>query len=161
MINFGIWIWEQIVYPAFSFLSNVGIWLWKQIIEPSWLFLKNVGHWVWNLIKSPWEYLAGKIRGLWSLLKSAVQSLIPRFSSSRSSRSRNDFISRPGQADVNFSPQDTIIGVKDPSKLFGGGSSVNITINNPTIRNDNDLNILANKVSAVLQRQMTGRIQSQ
>lgn len=38
-----------------------------------------------------------------------------------------DFISRPGMPNQNFSPSDTIIGVKDPSKLGGGG--VNITIN--------------------------------
>ena len=32
----------------------------------------------------------------------------------------DDFVQRPGQAPTAFSPQDTIIGVKDPSKLGGG-----------------------------------------
>lgn len=31
-----------------------------------------------------------------------------------------DFVMRPGQGAVPFSPQDTLIGVKDPSKLGGG-----------------------------------------
>lgn len=33
----------------------------------------------------------------------------------------DDFISRPGQGVASFSPGDTIIGVKDPSALMGGG----------------------------------------
>jgi len=39
-----------------------------------------------------------------------------------------DFISRPGQPASNFSPQDTIIGVKDTSALGGGRGNINITI---------------------------------
>jgi len=39
-----------------------------------------------------------------------------------------DFLMRPGGGAVSFSPQDTIIGVKDASKL-GGGRSVQITNN--------------------------------
>ncbi|MCK5266807.1 MAG: phage tail tape measure protein [Spirochaetes bacterium] len=48
----------------------------------------------------------------------------------------NDFISRPGSAPVSFSPDDTIIGVKNPEKLGGG---VTININNPTVRDDRDI----------------------
>lgn len=33
---------------------------------------------------------------------------------------QQDFVMRPGQGAVSFSPQDTLIGVKDPSKLGGG-----------------------------------------
>jgi hypothetical protein len=33
---------------------------------------------------------------------------------------QDDFVQRPGQKATPFSPQDTIIGVKDPSKLGGG-----------------------------------------
>lgn len=40
--------------------------------------------------------------------------------------SAGDFMSRPGQDLLKFSPNDTIIGVKDPSKLGGGGSIINI-----------------------------------
>jgi len=40
-----------------------------------------------------------------------------------------DFISRPGQGTSHFSPDDTIIGIKDPSKLGGGGGNTyNITV---------------------------------
>ena len=68
----------------------------------------------------------------------------------------NDFIQRPGQSPTNFSPQDTIIGVKNPSDL--GGKSVTVNINNPSVRNDMDIKKIANDVSKVLQRQMSGRI---
>lgn len=67
----------------------------------------------------------------------------------------NDFIQRPGQPATNFSPQDTIIGVKNPSEL---GSKITVNINNPSVRNDMDIKKIANDVSRVLQRQMSGRI---
>ena len=38
----------------------------------------------------------------------------------------NDFISRPGSAPTTFSPDDTIIGVKNPAALGAGGIVVNI-----------------------------------
>ena len=38
-----------------------------------------------------------------------------------------DFVMRPGGGATSFSPDDTIIGVKDTSKLGGGGTT---TINN-------------------------------
>ena len=40
----------------------------------------------------------------------------------------NDFVSRPGMSPVSFSPQDTIIGVKNPGAL--GGSSIIVNIEN-------------------------------
>lgn len=39
----------------------------------------------------------------------------------------NDFVFRPGQGAAKFSPNDTLIGVKDPSIL--GGKGMNISIN--------------------------------
>jgi len=48
----------------------------------------------------------------------------------------NDFISRPGGGISNFSPDDTVIGVKNTNDLFGGnsgskssGNNVNISMN--------------------------------
>ena len=68
----------------------------------------------------------------------------------------NDFIQRPGQAPTSFSPQDTVIGMKDISKL--GSNQVTININNPSVRNDQDIKKIANQVSQALQRQIGGRI---
>lgn len=44
---------------------------------------------------------------------------------------KDDFISRPGQAIQDFSPDDTIIGVKNPGQLTGGSNigTVNINVN--------------------------------
>jgi hypothetical protein len=49
--------------------------------------------------------------------------------SSTTGPKKNDFIQRPGQAATSFSSRDTIIGVKDPSKL-GGGATIVITGDN-------------------------------
>jgi len=69
-----------------------------------------------------------------------------------------DFLMRPGRSAVSFSPDDTIIGVKDASSL--GGKSIIVNINNTSVRNDSDIKRMANEVSKVLQRQMTGRFSS-
>lgn len=46
------------------------------------------------------------------------------------SRTVSDFLMRPGQPAISFSPSDTIMGVKDTSKLGGGGATVyNIIVN--------------------------------
>lgn len=54
----------------------------------------------------------------------------------RGGKVHNDFLQRPGQAPTNFSPDDTIIGVKDPSSLGGNGTiilqNVHINANDPT-----------------------------
>lgn len=153
--NVGEWLWDKIIFPAWNFLKDVGMWIWDQILFPAWNFLKDVGKWVWDLIKSPWEWLAGKIRNIWDWIKDAMSSMIPKF---LRGDQKDDFISRPGQAPVSFNPADTIIGVKDISKL--GGGSITININNPSVRQTSDIKNLANEVSRVLQRKMTGRISS-
>ena len=47
----------------------------------------------------------------------------------------DDFIQRPGQAATQFSPQDTVIGVKDSGALGGPTiiiQNLDIRANNPT-----------------------------
>lgn len=77
---------------------------------------KDAGDWVKNFklpsIKMP------DIGGGLSKLGSGIQS---RFGSPF-----NDFISRPGSAPVAFSPDDTIIGVKNPAALGAGGIIINV-----------------------------------
>jgi len=62
-----------------------------------------------------------------------------------------DFLMRPGQRPLKFSPGDTIIGVKDVNSLSGGGGSTSITINNPVVRSDDDIRKLTNQISKALQ----------
>jgi len=46
---------------------------------------------------------------------------------------QNDFVSRPGMEPIPFSPDDTLIGVKNPARLGGGGNSqIAMAITNQT-----------------------------
>ncbi len=155
IIDAGNWV-SDTIKTSLNYLKDVGMWIWEQILLPAWNFLKDVGAWVWDLIKSPWEWLAGKIRSIWDWIKDAVSNMLPKFLGGGGRR--DDFISRPGQAPVSFNPSDTIIGVKDISRL--GGGSIIININNPLVRQTSDIKNIANEVSRVLQRQMTGRVSS-
>lgn len=66
LADVGQWIWEQILLPAWNVLADVGKWIWDQILKPAWEFLKDVGLWVWKQILKPaWEYLASVGQWVW------------------------------------------------------------------------------------------------
>lgn len=115
-------------------LTKFGTWLWGKItgfISSGMDILKGIGSWIWD-----------KVTGF--------------FDGGGNSTSVDDAIITP-QGVVHTNPQDYIIATKDPSSL-GGGKSITIQINNPSVRNDMDIKKIANQVSQVLQRQMSGRI---
>ncbi len=149
-----MFVWEQILKPAWEFLKDVGLWIWNQIIKPSWEFLKDVGVWIWDIISAPFRWLADKIKSIWDFFSGLGGGLVRGV---KGIFGFGDFIQRPGQAPTPFSSQDTIIGVKNPASL-GGGTVINI--NNPIVRQSSDIKLIANEVSKVLQRQMSGRISS-
>ena len=72
----------------------------------------------------------------------------------------DDFIVQPGKGIAKFSPDDTVIGVKDTS-IFGGGGGTQITnhfeINNPIIRNEDDIDALAEKISKMISGSASAR----
>jgi len=64
----------------------------------------------------------------------------------------DDFIIQPGKGISTFSPDDTVVGVKDPSMLGGGGgSSVSINIENNTFRDQADIDYLLNELERRMQ----------
>jgi len=66
-----------------------------------------------------------------------------------------DFISRPGQPTASFSPQDTIIGVKDTSNLGSTSVSIgNININGAGNMNEQQL---ANQIAKEISRELRVR----
>ena len=73
-------------------------------------------------------------------IPSGVKIAAKRFAAANAEpggRTHNDFIQRPGQAATSFSPDDTVIGVKDTDSLGGGSGSiilqnVHINANDPT-----------------------------
>lgn len=141
----GLWIWNQIIRPSWNFLKDVGKWIWNWIIYPSFNFLKDIGVWIWNIIKSPFEWLAEKIRS------------IIEFFGGGSSKSKNvkDAIITPSGV-VNTDPNDYIIATKNPQSLGKGGGSptFNVTINNPSVRNDEDIKKLVREIQRIQQVEM-------
>jgi len=65
-------------------------------------------------------------------IESNRQISLAEISLEKYSMKHNDFIQRPGLPATSFSSEDTVIGVKDPSKLGGSGTTVgtvNISVN--------------------------------
>jgi len=120
----------------------------------------NFGQWIWNIFKEGLRAVAGIGKLIYDTIKSAVTNTGSSIGRTISTGVKNvvswlnpfqDFIQRPGQNPVSFSPNDTIIGVKDTRSL--GGSSITINIHDPIVRDDTDLRRLTEMVSQNLQRQ--------
>ena len=75
------------------------------------------------------------------------QAKIDAATKSSSGTAHNDFIWRPGSGATAFSPDDTIIGVKDPSKLGGSGS-----VTNNYYINGNGDKFLTDTIKSVIQQ---------
>ncbi len=60
-------IYDDILKPAWDWFIGIGQKIWDDILKPAWDWFKDIGTKIWNIIKSPFDWLAGKIRTLWSL----------------------------------------------------------------------------------------------
>jgi len=145
-------VWEEIILPAWLFLKDVGLWIWEQILLPAWNFLKDVGVWIWDIISKPFRWLADKVAGIINWFGN-IGGKVGRF--------------------LGFADGGVVPGPKGQAQLAvvhggetiipsgrGTTGSLIININNPIVRQSSDIKMLANEVSRVLQRQMSGRISS-
>lgn len=136
-------VWDTLK-ASWQVLINAGSWIWENILKPGFSFLSNVGRMIWDIIKIPFVALANKISNL--------------FGGRGSGRTVQDAIIRPNGEIIQTSPSDTLIATKNPEGLLGSSNKININFNNPVVRNDNDLKKIADEVSKVLRRKLTGRI---
>lgn len=163
MKGIGMWLWENIIYPAWNFLVNVGQWIWEQILKPAWEFLSEVGSWIWDQILKPaFEWLSDVGSKIWDILKGPFKWVADKIKSVTSwfsfgggdSEDVNDAVITPQGQVIKTAPQDYIFATKNPKM----GGEVNININNPVVRKDQDIKEIANEVSKVMRRQLGGRI---
>ena len=163
-IKWFVDLWSSIWLSTFEIIKMFGIWIWD-IFVAGFDIIKNFGIWIWDIFVAGLEFIADLGSKLWEWFKTALSGIanlgtmiwnhIKGFfgggGGSKGESEENplqDFLMRPGQGPVSFSPQDTIIGVKDINTLKG---STTININNPVVRSDADIKKLANEVSRQLQ----------
>ena len=102
-----------------------------------------------------WNGIKRAARGLWGGIKATGGTFIGGIVGGIAGLF-GDFISRPGQPVANFNPNDTIIGVKDPSRLFGGGRSpVNVTVNVNAIDGSSISPTVLSRISDAVQEGIT------
>jgi hypothetical protein len=169
----GQWLWDQIIKPAFDFLSQVGQWIWEQILKPAFNYLLSAGEWIWSIVKAPFTYLSDMGQWIWSIIKAPFQWLVDKIksmlsvigvgsnnnntnSNSRSSNTKKniglgDGIITPNGI-ISTHPDDYIIATKTPGSL-GGGGVVNINIDKPTFSSETDMRKLVQMISAALQKE--------
>ena len=135
IMQFATWIWEQFFVKGFEKVVNFGKWIWDFFLDGL-SFISDLGAKIWNFIKDSLGSIGG---GIGSAARSVGSFLNPF----------DDFIQRPGQAPIGFSPSDTIVGMKDISSL-GGATTVNV--NNPVVRDESDIRKITDAISRELQK---------
>ncbi len=99
--------------------------------------------------KEAMEKASGAVGGLGGWIGGGIQSGM----SSIGLPTMNDFISRPGSAPVSFSPDDTIIGVKKPL-MIGGGGGIVININGGNYLSEDAAEEMGDKIIDKLKTQL-------
>lgn len=148
IVDFVTSVWPTVVDTVNGFIENlpmfafaIGSFLsttWKNLIDD----LNKVHTETWPALKTALEAMIKAIN-YWSsfnfvqFVKDLASQLLPHSEDAQAYTAKDlggggfthdDFVMRPGQGAVSFSPNDTLIGVKDPSSLGGGGRG-NTTIN--------------------------------
>lgn len=158
----GKWIWDKIIQPAFNFLKDVGLWIWDNILSPAFSFLDEVGSWIWNdILKPAFEWLSDVGTKIWNILKPSFEWLKDKIKSVNISSGGKDLVKNiindgvitPSGDIIKTDPRDYLIATKNPSSLVNNGSNI-ITINNPVIREDNDIKKLTEEISKLLGKKL-------
>ena len=162
LIQGGTWLWKTII----SAFQNIATKMWDIIkkmftgvidaVSIVWNFIKglfrgtiDVGSNIWNFIKGLFKGTIDVSKTVWNWFKGLFGG------SNGKTTSVGDAIITP-QGVVKTDPKDFIIATKNPGSI--GGKNITININNPSVRNDQDIKKMASEFSRVLQRQLGGRI---
>jgi hypothetical protein len=144
ILNF---LYNSVLIPVWNFLKS----FFAPEIEAVSLVIRLLGdafNWLKDsVIKPVWDFLVGLYNWLKNTFIEIIQRVIDLISGASSASSgfgggkfsttsvgkvlsgtKKDFVMRPGQPAVNFSPDDTLLGVKDVSSLRGKDKIINITI---------------------------------
>jgi hypothetical protein len=132
-----------------------------RLLSDVWDFIKSKFSGVVNVASQVWDWFKGLFKGtidasnVWSFIKGLFKGesknedhSSPNPWSNPGSKSVKDFIITP-QGTLHTDPSDFIIGTKNP-KGMGGGMTVNITIDRPTLTGQNDIKTLVRAIEQEL-----------
>ena len=164
--DFGMWIWEKLIKPGMMFLADLGLKLWGVLKE---FFTGQI-----DIIKEVWGYFKSFFKGdisvvdlVWGLIKSFfkgtinVATLVWNWFKTLFTGAKKLFGFQAGGVVPGpiGAPQLAVVHGGETITPAGGGKII-VNINHPSVRSDQDIKTIANEVSRVLQRHITGRIAS-
>lgn len=155
--------WLEFIFLPQIIMIKLGVealgiaftWLWHEILEPVYQWLKDTFLGVLNSVIDAMKWIIDNISKVANFIGEKVSSGVSKVSSgykniagqrdvvvSTAKSKFSDFIQRPGQDPISFSPDDTLIGLKNP-KL---GTTINIEVNGPIYgMNPKDISIALKK----------------
>lgn len=151
--NFISGLWNTIA----NGINNIINWLYnagRNMIQSIVNGLASIGWSIWNTIMGFIPSVQDIINRVWGAIQSAGNWVSQQASKLNPF---HDFIARPGMGIQTFSSEDTIIGVKDISKLAGlsvsaapmiaGERAVNVYMQNVTFANDYDVDAFKRRLA--------------
>jgi len=163
----GAWIWDNILKPSFMFLINIGSWIWNQILRPGFMFLWNIGVMIWELIKSffkgtisvvekVWEWFKGLFKGsisvatmVWNWFKSLFVG------GGGGGKQLGGIIGSEGLYMLHRG--ERVVSATERGRT-GGNVVLNVTIDRPVIREENDMKLLIREMEKRLGSEFRRRI---
>lgn len=135
IIGFFKWLWNVLVGNSIipDIVNAIIDWFWR-IPSDVVNMLKSLVSKAYNFGKDFVGAIIDGIKSVGSKIKDTVSGFLGGVGNIGSSianniRGLNDFIIRPGQPPVAISPHDTVVGFKNQMPGFGGGVTLNQTLN--------------------------------
>ncbi|MDY6788789.1 MAG: hypothetical protein SVV03_02390 [Candidatus Nanohaloarchaea archaeon] len=136
---------------AGSTVINAGKQFGKDLVDGVIQGIKSMGSMIanafWNVLPGP---LASAAKGVSNFAGDLVGNITDIISA-------NDFVVTSDGKIIQPSAQDTIIGTENPQALGGGGGQVSITIENPELNNDVDVESLIDEIERRLEQDQRSR----
>lgn len=149
--NIGSVLWDQIIFPGFFGLANIGQTLIDTIILPGFSFLSNIGSMIWDGIKGGFNYLKDAVRkvanGIITLINKVPGISIPRLA-------EGGIVTQPTLALIGEAGPEAVVPLNN--RNIGGGGTINIY--HPVVRSQADIRELTTQISRLMKRNMNGRV---
>ena len=166
MLKIPVMIWAKILLPAWLWFKDIGIKIWEKILKPAWEWFKNVGIKIWNILKSPFDWLADRVRAVAGAINNAIGTItgiardLWRMFFGRGAQ-LGTMITTPSMVRVGEKEPELIVPISKARQELGmgrgGGYSPTINVY-ATINNEMDVRRLAEKLADYSRDNLTRRL---
>ena len=143
------WIWDNCIVGPWSAALEWVKQIWNLYLQPVWATVSGWGQQIWDLIKQPFQDVANAIKSAVNAIKNLGGTVASGVvDMAKKALGITDGVISGGRI-ITTDPNDFLIATKNPAAL-GGGGSITINIDKPTIRSEADMKALVKDISQAI-----------